>query len=109
MLPADLRRAEAEALGAIQAALESGQRGLWTVELRFEGLRLLPLALGVLISGASLGGQTRARMCELAGVETDAAPMSMAPTGYSQSWPEAMIKRLPPIRNSVIWLIRTGP
>ncbi len=45
MLPADLRSAEAEALGAIQAALESGHRGLWTVELRFEGLRLLPLAL----------------------------------------------------------------
>ena len=45
MLPADLRSAETEALGAIQAALESGQRGLWTVELRFEGLRLLPLAL----------------------------------------------------------------
>ena len=35
MLPADLRSAEAEALGAILAALASGQRGLLTVELRF--------------------------------------------------------------------------
>jgi hypothetical protein len=41
-------------------------------------------------------------MCELAGVETEAAPMSMAPKGYSQSCPEAMITRLLPIRSSVI-------
>ncbi|SBO42242.1 DUF1995 family protein [Cyanobium sp. NIES-981] len=48
MLPADLRRAEAEALTAIQAALGSGDRGLWTAEFRFEGLRILPLALRLL-------------------------------------------------------------
>jgi hypothetical protein len=48
MLPADLRSAEAEALTAIQAALAAGDRGLWTAEFRFEGLRLLPLALRLL-------------------------------------------------------------
>lgn len=45
MLPPDLRSAETEALGAIQAALAGGAKGLWTVEMRFEGLRLLPVAL----------------------------------------------------------------
>lgn len=45
MLPADLRTAEAEAQLAISNALGNGAKGLWTVELRFEGLRLLPLAL----------------------------------------------------------------
>ena len=45
MLPPDLRSAEAEALVAIQAALAAGAKGLWSVELRFEGLRLLPVAL----------------------------------------------------------------
>ncbi|EDY39595.1 conserved hypothetical protein [Cyanobium sp. PCC 7001] len=48
MLPADLRSAEAEALTAIEAALATGDTGLWTVEFRFEGLRLLPLALRLL-------------------------------------------------------------
>jgi hypothetical protein len=45
MLPADLRTAEAEALVAIQAALTADAKGLWTTEFRFEGLRLLPVAL----------------------------------------------------------------
>lgn len=45
MLPPDLRSAEAEALAAIQSTLAAGTKGLWSVELRFEGLRLLPLAL----------------------------------------------------------------
>ena len=45
MLPPDLRSAEAEAQAAIEAALAGGAKGLWTVELRFEGLRLLPVAL----------------------------------------------------------------
>ena len=45
MLPPDLRSAEAEALAAIQAALAGGAKGLWNVELRFEGLRLLPVVL----------------------------------------------------------------
>ncbi|MBE9173184.1 DUF1995 family protein [Cyanobium sp. LEGE 06143] len=52
MLPADLRTAEAEALQAIQAALDSASKGLWTAELRFEGLRLMPVALRLL---ANLG------------------------------------------------------
>jgi len=41
MLPADLRTAEAELLEALRSALDSGPRGRWTVDLRFEGLRLL--------------------------------------------------------------------
>jgi len=48
MLPPDLRTAEAEALTAVQAALAAGQRGLWTVEFRFEGLRIMPVALRLL-------------------------------------------------------------
>lgn len=50
MLPADLRTAEAEALQAIQAALDVASKGLWTAELRFEGLRLMPVALRLLAS-----------------------------------------------------------
>lgn len=45
MLPADLRSAEAQALEALLAALPSQARGRWTVDWRFEGLRLLPVAL----------------------------------------------------------------
>lgn len=48
MLPADLRTAEAEALQATAAALAEGSRGLWTVEFRFEGLRIMPVALRLL-------------------------------------------------------------
>ena len=45
MLPADLRTAEAQLLGGLQAALTAEPAGCWTVELRFVGLRLLPVAL----------------------------------------------------------------
>ena len=45
MLPPDLRHAEAEALEALGGALNSDPRGRWTVEFRFEGLRLMPVAL----------------------------------------------------------------
>jgi len=45
MLPADLRSAEQEALVALRSALAAEPRGRWTVELRFEGLRLLPVVL----------------------------------------------------------------
>lgn len=45
MLPADLHCAEVQALDAIRAALAAGSGGRWTIDLRFEGLRLLPLAL----------------------------------------------------------------
>ena len=48
MLPADLRRAEAEAVDAIAAALASQAKGFWTAEFRFEGLRILPVALRLL-------------------------------------------------------------
>lgn len=48
MLPADLRTAEAEAFDAVRAALASGERGLWSVEFRFEGLRIMPVALRLL-------------------------------------------------------------
>lgn len=45
MLPADLRSAEAQALAALLAALPSQARGRWSLDWRFEGLRLLPVAL----------------------------------------------------------------
>lgn len=45
MLPADLRRAEQEAQLACRTALAADSRGLWTVDLRFEGLRMLPVVL----------------------------------------------------------------
>lgn len=48
MLPADLRAAEAQALEALIQALKAEPRGRWTVEWRFEGLRLLPVALRLL-------------------------------------------------------------
>lgn len=50
MLPADLRRAEGEALEALKEALLDSPSGRWTMELRFEGLKLLPLALRLLAS-----------------------------------------------------------
>ena len=45
MLPPDLRSAESEALAGLCSALAADPRGRWTVELRFEGLRLLPVVL----------------------------------------------------------------
>ncbi len=45
MLPANLRTAEVEALGALRSALATQSAGRWTVELRFEGLRLMPVVL----------------------------------------------------------------
>lgn len=48
MLPADLRSAEGEALAALKEALADSPSGRWTMELRFEGLKLLPLALRLL-------------------------------------------------------------
>jgi hypothetical protein len=45
MLPADLRAAEFQALAAVTAALAAEPKGLWTVDWRFEGLRLLPVVL----------------------------------------------------------------
>lgn len=48
MLPADLRSAETEALEGVRAALAEGGRTLWTVEYRFEGLRIMPVALRLL-------------------------------------------------------------
>jgi hypothetical protein len=45
MLPPDLQTAETEALAALRSALAVSARGRWTLELRFEGLRLLPVVL----------------------------------------------------------------
>jgi hypothetical protein len=45
MLPADLHAVEDQALGALRSALAADARGRWSVEWRFEGLRLLPPAL----------------------------------------------------------------
>jgi len=48
MLPADLRSAEAQTLGALQAVLQGNDRGRWSIEWRFEGLRLLAPVLRLL-------------------------------------------------------------
>jgi len=60
MLPPDLRSAEAETLTAVRSALAAEPRGRWTVEWRFEGLRLLAPALrlaGDLLTEAGQGGR----------------------------------------------------
>jgi hypothetical protein len=60
MLPPDLRSAEAETLTAVRSALAAEPRGRWTVEWRFEGLRLLAPALrlaGELLTEAGRGGR----------------------------------------------------
>jgi hypothetical protein len=56
MLPPDLKSAEAEALLALRSALAADPRGRWTAELRFEGLRLLPVVLR--LAGALQGEGT---------------------------------------------------
>lgn len=45
MLPPDLRQAEAQLREALRVALKSNGSGRWTIELRFVGLRLLPLGM----------------------------------------------------------------
>jgi hypothetical protein len=61
MLPADLRAAESQALESVVAALTAEPKGRWTVDLRFEGLRLLPVVLrfsdALQTSGALVAGQ----------------------------------------------------
>jgi hypothetical protein len=60
MLPPDLRSAEAETLTAVRSALAAEPRGRWTVEWRFEGLRLLAPALrlaGNLLTETGRGGR----------------------------------------------------
>lgn len=45
MLPQDLHAAEDQALQALEQALAADPRGRWSVDWRFEGLRLLPVVL----------------------------------------------------------------
>lgn len=44
-LPGDLAAAEEELLCSLRSALAADSKGRWTLELRFEGLRLAPVAL----------------------------------------------------------------
>ena len=44
-LPADLASAERDLVAALASALAADATGRWTVDLRFEGLRLAPVAL----------------------------------------------------------------
>lgn len=66
MLPNDLRQAESQAMAALQSALQAKPNGRWTVELRFEGLRLLPLALRLAATLAEQGMPLRV-LCADAG------------------------------------------
>lgn len=56
LLPSDLRQAELQVREALHSALPSNAAGRWTIELRFEGLKLLPLALRL---ADALGGEGR--------------------------------------------------
>lgn len=56
MLPPDLLSAEAQAMEGLNAALAESATGRWTLEFRFEGLRLLPLVLRL---GQALQAQER--------------------------------------------------
>ncbi len=71
MLPSDLRQAESQALQAIDSALSGDGRHRWTVDLRFEGLKLLPLAL-------RLAAQLRERSPALKVVFPDAGATALA-------------------------------
>jgi hypothetical protein len=71
MLPSDLRQAEAQALQALHSALASGEGDRWTLELRFEGLKVLPLAL-------RLAGELRERQPALKLLFADAGATALA-------------------------------
>lgn len=71
MLPSDLTTAEAELLAALESALASGGSGRWTAELRFSGLRLLPVVL-------RLAAALEARRGPLALLFTDAGAAALA-------------------------------
>lgn len=58
MLPADLRSAEAQTLAALQSALPSKESGRWSIEWRFEGLRLLAPVLRLLADLSEQGVPT---------------------------------------------------
>lgn len=47
-LPSDLFSAENQLLAALIAAIKAEPKGRWSAELRFEGLRILPVALRLL-------------------------------------------------------------
>lgn len=49
MLPADLLAAEAQTLAALKAALAADDSGRWSVDWRFEGLRVLAPVLRLLV------------------------------------------------------------
>ncbi|MCT0199378.1 DUF1995 family protein [Synechococcus sp. CS-1325] len=59
MLPSDLRSAEAQAVASLQAALGARPTGRWTAEFRFEGLKILPLALRLATSLKEKGLEPR--------------------------------------------------
>ena len=58
-LPADLQTAEADLLNALKAALASGKGARWGATLRFENLRVLPVALRLFQSLRSLDASCR--------------------------------------------------
>jgi len=59
MLPADLRAAETQALEALCSALAADPNGRWSVDWRFEGLRLLPVALRLTAALSAAGLEPR--------------------------------------------------
>lgn len=67
MLPADLAAAEAETLAALRSALASDPRGHWTVEWRFQGLRLLAPTLRLLEGLLAAGLEVRLLCADMGG------------------------------------------
>ncbi len=59
MLPPDLRSAELDALDGLCRGLVEAPAGRWSVEFRFEGLKVLPLALRLLAALVAAGRPAR--------------------------------------------------
>ena len=111
MLPADLRTAETELLEAVRAALAKGGRGLWTAELRFEGLRILPVALRLL---ANLQPQVAGirLLCADAGAtalaKRDAPDLADSISSLSRRWTYSEAAQVASLRCSLKWVNSEG-
>lgn len=67
MLPADLAAAEADTLAALRSALASDPRGRWTVDWRFQGLRLLAPVLRLMEALSAAGLEVRLLFADMGG------------------------------------------
>ncbi|MFM7229985.1 MAG: DUF1995 family protein [Cyanobacteriota bacterium] len=107
-LPADLASAEQELVPALASALAADGAGRWTVELRFEGLRLAPVALR-LQTALTEGG----RCCRLLFADAGATALAQrdAPTLADRCHSLADWQRRPPAgaTDDLLLLVAPGP